>query len=92
MQNRVIPKAEEIGADYYKPRKQILDDFLKTNDKTRLNEMRLERNKNWINKQMDDGAEIYDIGINPNRSGGRSDSYKMEIDEIQKRNYPTNNL
>jgi RHS repeat-associated protein len=78
MKDRVIPIAEELGADYYKPRSQIVDNWLKNN-------MR------WLNEKMKEGREIIDIGPDPNRPT-RSPYYEAEKRLIEKANYPLKKL
>lgn len=77
MQERVIPAAKEMGANYYKPRSKNPNNFMKNN-------------KQWIQKQMRDGKEIIDIGRDPKRvqKGIKESSfYKMEKREIKKKKY-----
>jgi hypothetical protein len=78
MEGRVIPRARELGADYYDPpaapRSQWMDN-----------------NRQWINDRMDEGCTIYNCGPAPGRSNypdPTSPYFKMELDEIAKRNYP----
>lgn len=77
MLHRVIPYADRIGAQYYKPR-------LSSNPR---NSMR--NNRRWIQKQMTEGAEIVDIGpdIKRRQVRGPSKYYEMERQEIAKRGY-----
>jgi hypothetical protein len=77
MSERVIPFAERIGADYYKPRATNKDNFIRNN-------------KKWIQTQMRQGKEIVDLGVDPQRSV-RSPYYEMEVGAIKKRSYPTSN-
>ena len=76
--DRVISKAKEIGASWYKPRSKNPFNWMANNRK-------------WIQRQMDEGKEIIDYGIDKLRTE-RSEYYKMEKNEIQKRDYPTTNL
>jgi len=79
---RVIPKAKEIGADYYKPRATKGDP--------------MEKNKRWINDKMRENRKIYDRGRDPRRTdkerSQRPDFYGMESDAIKKKNYPVEKL
>ena len=51
----------------------------------------LNRNERWIKTKMNEGYEIFDIGIDPTRAR-RSPFYELERDLIKKSNYPTNPL
>jgi uncharacterized protein RhaS with RHS repeats len=54
-------------------------------------EISMEFNRKWINKKMDEGCTIFDLGIDPTRDldgRGRSPYYAMEKAEIAKRRYP----
>ena len=75
MRDRVIPKAAELGADYYKPRAPV--DV----------EHAFKKQARWINDQMRQGREIIDLGPDPIRTK-RSPFYEIERKAIQKRNYP----
>ncbi len=70
MENRVIPFAKKLGADYYKPR---------PNQKRRN---WLKQNKAWIKKQMKDKNEIIDIG--PGKGQKTRRYYGMEKKAIRK--------
>ena len=48
----------------------------------------LKRNEHWIKTKMNEGYDIYDIGIDPSRTR-RSPFYQLEKDLIEKNNYPT---
>jgi hypothetical protein len=74
MEKRVIPFAKEIGAKYYKPTSKIAENWMKNN-------------KRWLLKQIKEGKEIIDIGIDSARTV-RSDFYKMEKKVLQKLGYP----
>jgi hypothetical protein len=76
---RVIPYADSIGADYYRPR---------SSQKFRHNWLR--NNRRWIQKQMKNGYEIVDIGPDVARRqvNGASEYYEMERHEILSRGYP----
>jgi hypothetical protein len=79
MEGRVIPTAEELGADYYAPEEAPPDQWM-------------ENNRQWINSRMDEGCTIYDCGPAPgneNYPDPTSPYYQMELDEIAKRGYPT---
>jgi hypothetical protein len=78
MEGRVIPKANELGADYYDPPAAPRDQWM-------------ENNRKWINDRMDEGCTIYDCGPAPGRASypnPTSPYYQMELDEIAKRSYP----
>jgi hypothetical protein len=78
MEGRVIPKANELGADYYDPPAAPRDQWM-------------ENNRKWINDRMDEGCTIYDCGPAPGRANYPSPTspyYQMELDEIAKRSYP----
>jgi hypothetical protein len=78
MEGRVIPKARELGADYYDPPVAPRNQWM-------------ENNRQWINDRMDEGCTIYNCGPAPGRANypnPTSPYYQMELDEIAKRNYP----
>ncbi|MCF6174222.1 MAG: RHS repeat-associated core domain-containing protein [Victivallaceae bacterium] len=70
MPNRVIPKAKELGAEFYRPR---------PNQKPRK---WLSQNKKWIKKQMKEGKEIIDIG--PGKGKEIRRYYGMEKKAVKK--------
>jgi len=75
--NRVIPRSQKYGADYYKPPEAPPDQWM-------------ENNRKWINDAMDESRGIIDIGPAPGRKNypkPTSDYYNMERNEISKRNY-----
>src|SRR3990167_9184196 len=77
MLDRVIPYAKQIGAEYYTPAEAPEAEWM-TN------------NQNWINKMMDLNYKIIDVGPEPGRvlyPQPTSDFYKMELDEVSKREY-----
>ena len=78
MRQRVIPYADNIGADYYRAR---------SNYEFRHNWLR--NNRRWIRKQMKDGKRIIDIGPDKARrqAGIVSEYYEMERQEILNRGY-----
>jgi hypothetical protein len=76
MKDRVVPKAKEIGGDYYKPRPP------------RDMEHALQKQKRWINDKMREGREIVDMGPDPARRT-RSPFYEVEKSELSRRGYPT---
>lgn len=45
-------------------------------------------NIQWINRKMDQNYIIYDVGYDRIRKYDRSQFYKMEIEQINLRNYP----
>ncbi len=73
MKDRVIPKAKELDADYYKPRKTSGDP--------------LKKNERWIDDKMREGREIIDLGPDPRRAK-RSEYYEAEKKRIERRKYP----
>ncbi len=76
---RVIPTAKEHGAGWYEPRKGAAENFLKNNER-------------WINRKMEKGCRILDCGAAPGRKNypePTSPNYKMELEQIAKRGYPT---
>ncbi|MEX0847229.1 MAG: RHS repeat-associated core domain-containing protein, partial [Ilumatobacteraceae bacterium] len=78
MEGRVIPKARELGADYYDPPVAPRNQWM-------------ENNRQWINDRMDGGCTLYNCGPAPGRANypnPTSPYYQMELDEIAKRNYP----
>jgi hypothetical protein len=78
MQGRVIPKALELGADYYDAPEAPPEQWM-------------ENNRQWINDRMDEGCTIYDCGARPgadNYPNPTSEYYQMELNEIAKRGYP----
>ena len=64
MEERVIPAAEEMGAKYYKPRSKNSNNWM-------------ENNKSWVKREVKNGSEFYDKGVDPNRVN-RSKYYEME--------------
>jgi hypothetical protein len=79
MQDRVIPAADRMGADYYDP---------PTFDTTA---QALAHNRYWLNEQMNQGRGIIDIGPAPGRANypePTSPFYAMERSEIARRDYP----
>jgi len=48
----------------------------------------LSRNQRWIESKINQGYDIYDIGINLKKTG-RSPFYDLEQQILQKYNYPT---
>ncbi len=82
MQGRVIPAAKSIGAEWYKPRGKNPESWM-------------ENNRRWINKKMNEGCRVLDCGAAPGRSnypGPTSPYYKMELNQMQKRSYPSERL
>ncbi|MGH9169879.1 MAG: hypothetical protein ACRD0Z_03255 [Acidimicrobiales bacterium] len=80
MEERVQPAADRIGADTYQP------------DSTAPRSEWEQNQRDWINKQMDDGKTIYDCGPDPGRAsfpGISSPWYQIERGEIAARSYPT---
>lgn len=80
MEERVQPYADRVGADTYQP------------DPSAPRETWEQNQRDWINKQMDDGREIHDVGpdpARPNYPGISSKWYQIERDEIERRGYPT---
>ena len=83
MEERVQPAADRIGADTYQP------------DSTAPRSEWEQNQRDWINKQMDDGKTIYDCGPDPERPsypGISSPWYQIERNEIVARSYPTSPL
>ena len=79
MANRVQPYADRVGADTYQP------------DSTAPESQWEQNQRDWINKQMDNGRKIFDCGPSPNYpnySGISSPWYSIERQEIANRNYP----
>jgi hypothetical protein len=79
MEGRVIPTAEKLGADYYRPPDAPPSEWM-------------ENNRQWINDRMDEDCTIYDCGSAPGRAnypGPTSPYYGMELGEIAGRGYPT---
>lgn len=77
MEGYVIPKARQLGADYYDPPRAPRSQWM-------------ENNRRWINERMDEGCTIYDCGPAPGRANfpqPRSRYYGMELDEISNRGY-----
>jgi hypothetical protein len=80
---RVAGRRDEemsIGADTYQP------------DPTAPRSEWEQNQRDWINKQMDDGKTIYDCGPDPGRAnypGITSSWYQIERDAIAARSYPT---
>ncbi len=64
MRDRVIPFAESIGADWYKPRSTIPENWMKNNER-------------WIKQLIKEGAVFIDIGEDVARAI-RSEYYAME--------------
>jgi hypothetical protein len=82
MATRVIPTAKEIGANWYKPRNSVAENFQKNNER-------------WINKKMNEGCRILDCGAAPGRRNfpdPTSPNYKMELEQVSKRNYPIEHI
>lgn len=78
MAGRVIPTAESIGAEWYKP-----DPNLQPEDY-------MQANMDWINGKMDEGYCIFDCGPAPGRENypdPTSPYYQMELDQIDQRGY-----
>ena len=75
MPQRVIPFAKKIGASYFKARGTNSKYFMRNN-------------RQWIRRQMRQGKEIFDIGIERGRAI-RSPYYRMEKEMLKKYNYPT---
>ena len=48
----------------------------------------IERNKKWLNSKLDDGYDVFDIGIDKARTNGRSPFYEAEQQILKERNYP----
>ncbi len=85
MENRVIPTAHALGAEYYKP--PPLDSSLSADKQL---DQAFADNKAWINQKMDQGLQILDCGAAPGRANypePTSDFYGMERNEIQSRGY-----
>jgi hypothetical protein len=79
MANRVQPYAERVGADTYQP------------DPSAPESEWEQMQRDWINKQMDDGRVIHDCGPSsayPNYPEISSPWYGIEKAEIALRNYP----
>ena len=79
MEGRVIPKANELGANYYKPPVAPEQEWMINNRK-------------WINARMDEGCTIYNCGAALGRANypdATSPYYQMELDQIARRGYPT---
>jgi|GEM_PF-3002346 len=74
MKKRVIPFAEKIGATHYKPKSTNPANWMKNNER-------------WIRKQMREGKEIINIGIDRNRAV-RSEFYEMEKRVLEEAGYP----
>ena len=55
MEGRAIPKAKELGADYYAPPSAPPSQWM-------------ENNRKWLNNRMDEGCTIYDCGPAPGRT------------------------
>ena len=78
MADRVIPTAKARGANWYDPRKAPPEKWMENNQK-------------WINEKMDQGCRILDCGAAPGRANypnPTSPYYKMELEQINQRNYP----
>jgi hypothetical protein len=73
MSDRVIPYAKSTGANWYQPEDAPPWQWMSNN-------------RNWINAQMDQGANIVDIGPDP-LAEGPSEYHQMEQGEIAKRDY-----
>lgn len=79
MTARVIPFASSIAAEYYAPAAMSQNQYLGAN-------------RVWINQKMDQNYRIIDIGTDPTKMNfpePTSRYYKMELSEIERRNYPT---
>lgn len=77
MAGRVIPTAKARGAAAYDP-------------PSAPSETWMGNNRNWINQKMEEGCRILDCGAAPGRANypeATSPYYRMELDEIEKRNY-----
>jgi hypothetical protein len=70
MSERVIPRADELGADYYKPRSNNPDNWMSNNQQ-------------WIRSKIKEGFDFYDVGIDPSRQE-RSRFYEMEKEMLKK--------
>jgi RHS repeat-associated protein len=81
MEDRVIPYAREVGAEYYTG----------AGPNVRETEMAyFEHNRQVIRNVIQEGREIIDIGPNPARRSwpaATSPNYQMELDEIVRANY-----
>lgn len=77
MADRVIPTARDRGASWYDPPDAPPDKWM-------------ENNRNWIIQKMNVGCRILDCGPDPSRENfpePTSRFYKMERDEIKRREY-----
>lgn len=77
MAGRVIPTARARGATAYDP-------------PTAPPETWMDNNRNWINQKMDEGCRLLDCGAAAGRANypeATSPYYRMELHEIEKRNY-----
>jgi RHS repeat-associated protein len=73
--DRVIPKAKELGVEYYKPRQRKAVYTLKE---------KIEKNVRWIKGKIKQGYSIEDMGIDPNRPvNKRSPFYKAEKEAVK---------
>ncbi len=73
--DRIIKKAKEIGAKWYKPKNKVKDIGL---DKS------IDNNKKWLKNKLNEGYEIIDYGIDPSRpiGKGRGPFYQAEKEVI----------
>ena len=81
MEDRVIPYARRIGAEYYTGAGPNVRETEATY---------LEHNRQVIRFAMQEGREIIDIGPNPARRNwpaATSPNYRMELEEISRANY-----
>jgi hypothetical protein len=88
MAERVIPYAKDIGADYYRgmPGYDVIES---TYGKEMANQLGSVHNENWINTQMESGAEIVDAGPDFNaRSEFGKVSHDYEMERMLTKNYP----
>jgi hypothetical protein len=74
MKDRVIPKAKEIGAEYYKPRERKASYTL---------EEKIEKNIRWIKEKISKGYGVRDLG--PKGKHAESPFYKAEKEIVKDR-------
>ncbi|MEX2247958.1 MAG: RHS repeat-associated core domain-containing protein [Dehalococcoidia bacterium] len=81
MGERVIPASAALGAqNYFGPTEEQLGGTMHASA--------LNVNRQWIQAMIRQGRVIYDIGIDENRRGGRSEFYAMEKAELAAAVYP----
>jgi hypothetical protein len=70
---RVAEKALAVGAEHYIPRIPL------PKNPTAANISRvMKSNYQWLKSKIEQGYEIIDIGLDPNRAGGRGIFYEAE--------------